>query len=204
MNASSLLMWNALKYFSRKMFGFWLEVYFVLFSSDFCCIGLATSCVPACSQSLAVLFCDPRQWLLKSSFPLSSIVCTQPAPVIQRKILKCQQLVIITSQTDCPHTICVYFLLEWVVCLSWEDSILKMPFFFLISLGIARVYAIDLYKLVSNRKGSKLCMLAFNFPIAVEYCPNFLNCGFQDYRVTNEAFVQVMVQIYGSGRVNPP
>lgn len=76
--------------------------------------------------------------------------------------------------------------------------------FFLISSGIAGVGAIDLYKLVSNRKGSKVCMLALNFPIAVEYCPVFLNCGFQDYRVPSETFVLVMVQIYGSGRVDPP
>lgn len=75
---------------------------------------------------------------------------------------------------------------------------------FLISSGIARVCAIELYKLVLNRKGSKICMLALNFPIAVECCPMFLNCGFQDYRVPNEAVVQVTVQICGSGRVNPP
>lgn len=75
--------------------------------------------------------------------------------------------------------------------------------FFLLSLGIARVGAIELCKLVSNRKGSKVCVLALNFPIAVEYCPMFLNCDFQGYRVPNEAFVQVMVQIYGSGGVDP-
>lgn len=68
--------------------------------------------------------------------------------------------------------------LSGLCVLNWEDNILKL-LFFLISSGIARVCAIELYKLVLNRKGSKICMLAFNFPIVVEYCPNFLNCGFQ-------------------------
>lgn len=100
----------------------------------------------------------------------------------------------------------MYFLLEWIVCLNREDNILKLLFFFfLITSGIARVCAIELlYKLVSDRKGSKVCIFAVNFSIAVEYCPVFLNHGFQDYRVPSEAFVQFMVQIHGSGTVDSP
>lgn len=47
-------------------------------------------------------------------------------------------------------------------------------------------------------------MLAVNFSTAIQYCPMFLNYDFQDYRVSNEAFVRVMVQIHGSGRVDTP
>lgn len=77
--------------------------------------------------------------------------------------------------------------------------------FFLISSGKTRVCGLQLlYKLVSDRKGSKVCMFAVNFSTAVEYCPVFLNHGFQDYRVPDETFVPVMVQIHGSGRVDTP
>lgn len=155
--------------------------------------------------AVSLLFCDSRQWLLKSSFLLSSIVCTQPAPVIQRKILKCQQL-IITSQTDYPALfVCISCLSGLYVSTERITSWSCFFFFFLITSGIARVCAIELlYKLVSDRKGSKVCIFAVNFSIAVEYCPVFLNHGFQDYRVPSEAFVQFMVQIHGSGTVDSP
>lgn len=138
-------------------------VFFVLFCSDFCHVGLAPSYVPACSQSLAVLFCDSRQSSEKlSHFLFLSIVWTQPAPVTQRKILKCQQLVILISQSDYPPLfVCTSCLSGF--CVSAERITSWSCFFLLISSGIARVGATELYKLVSNRKDQKFAYLLLTF-----------------------------------------
>lgn len=185
-SSSSKMLWSI---FSRKVFGFrGFGFFFILFWF------LLLRAVTKLCTSLQLVSCSVVLWFKAVTsaklFPTLALCELSQHLSFRGKFWNVSSLLLLHLRLTIRPNLCISYLRR--LCLNREDNILKL-LSFLISSGIARVCVIELYKLVSNRKGSKVCMLAVNFPFAVEYCPMFLSCGFQDYRVSNEAFVQVVV-----------